>query len=80
MHFTIFYSDFKSNEQQEAFPNVDVYQVACKVLGINPNPHNGTWLNVMGMFANSSANKAAVFNLACTIVLVLSFVSLDNFI
>lgn len=49
--------NFKRNFIAEGFPNVDMYQIMCKILGITPKPHNGTWEGVKDMFLESALHS-----------------------
>ncbi|KAK3083955.1 hypothetical protein FSP39_005964 [Pinctada imbricata] len=40
---------FNENKVIEPIKNIELYQVMCLILGINPAPHNGTWSNVKDM-------------------------------
>lgn len=44
--FLAFGPDFKKNYTSKPFPNIELYQLMCHVLGVIPNPNNGTWSNV----------------------------------
>jgi len=53
MH-TIFYAagpDFKEGYVQPAFPNVDVYGIVARLLGLKPAPNDGDLSRVSGMFS-----------------------------
>ena len=43
------FSGFKKNFVAKGFPNVDMYQIMCRILNIKPRPNNGTWNNVKDM-------------------------------
>jgi len=43
-------SDFKKNFKCGPVRAVDIYQVMCKALGIQPLPHKGTWSSVKDIF------------------------------
>lgn len=40
---------FKKNHLAEPFPNVDVYNLMCKILGLKPAPNDGDMTRVSGM-------------------------------
>ncbi|XP_061166536.1 glycerophosphocholine cholinephosphodiesterase ENPP6-like [Saccostrea echinata] len=43
--------EFKKNYTSKPFYNVELYQLMCKILQVNPNHHNGTWSNVSPMLS-----------------------------
>ncbi|XP_064644766.1 glycerophosphocholine cholinephosphodiesterase ENPP6-like isoform X2 [Lineus longissimus] len=52
----IFYAtgpDFKGNYTAKPFANVNIYQIMCQILGIDPSPHNGTWEAVEDMMVTA---------------------------
>lgn len=44
---------FKRNFKINSFSNVDLYELMCAVLEVNPAPNNGSLLNVRPMLAIS---------------------------
>jgi len=44
------FSDVKKNTRTEPVSAVDVYQVLCKLLHIQPLPHSGDWSKVKDIF------------------------------
>ena len=40
---------FKKHYTAEPFPNVDVYELMCKILGLKPAPNDGDFSRVSGM-------------------------------
>ncbi|XP_064644601.1 glycerophosphocholine cholinephosphodiesterase ENPP6-like [Lineus longissimus] len=48
---------FKKGYLAPSFPNVDVYQILCKILDLDPSPNNGTWSHVAGMLVPGNWNK-----------------------
>jgi hypothetical protein len=51
------FSDFRKGYLAPPFPNVDVYQIMCKILDLDPSPHNGTWSHVSGMLVPGDWDK-----------------------
>ncbi|XP_051514530.1 glycerophosphocholine cholinephosphodiesterase ENPP6 [Myxocyprinus asiaticus] len=47
--------DFKTNYRAAPIRTVDVYNVLCRTLGIEPLPNNGSWSRVECMLKNSAA-------------------------
>ncbi|XP_026872328.2 glycerophosphocholine cholinephosphodiesterase ENPP6 [Electrophorus electricus] len=60
--------DFKEDFRAGPIRSVDVYNVMCKVLGIQPLPNNGSWSRVEFMLTGSAARAAPT--LLCSSVLV----------
>ncbi len=44
---------FKKHKIVEAFPNVDVYNLMCRILGLTPAPNDGNFERVRGMLRKS---------------------------
>ncbi|KAM9305562.1 ectonucleotide pyrophosphatase/phosphodiesterase family member 7-like [Gastrophryne carolinensis] len=52
MIFRAFGPDFKNNYISEPFDSIHIYPLMCKLLGINPEPHNGSLTFTHDMLAN----------------------------
>uniref|UniRef100_A0A670IT78 glycerophosphocholine cholinephosphodiesterase n=1 Tax=Podarcis muralis TaxID=64176 RepID=A0A670IT78_PODMU len=53
--FLAYGPDFKSNFRAAPIRSVDVYNVMCKVAGIQPLPNNGSWSRVQCMLKNNAS-------------------------
>lgn len=49
---------FKKNFVSPPFYNVELYQLMCNILGVNPNPHNGTWSKVSPMLLKAEPERS----------------------
>lgn len=74
---------FKKNFTNGPLANIELYQIMCKVLGIQPNAHNGTWSNVAKMMmmesANSSSSSHELAMFQIFIVFICSYISQWNY-
>lgn len=77
------FTAFKKNFTNGPLANIEVYQIMCKVLGIQPNAHNGTWSNVANMMmmesANSSSSSHELAMFQIFIVFICSYISQWNY-
>lgn len=48
----------KKNFVSPPFYNVELYQLMCNILGVNPNPHNGTWSKVSPMLLKAEPERS----------------------
>lgn len=48
---------FKKNFVSPPLYNVELYQLMCNILGVNPNPHNGTWSKVSPMLLKAEPER-----------------------
>ncbi|KAG8430955.1 hypothetical protein GDO86_019656 [Hymenochirus boettgeri] len=55
MIFRAFGPDFKKNYIAEPFDSIHIYPLMCKLLGINPEPHNGSFSVTQDMVSSSIA-------------------------
>lgn len=62
--------DFKSNYRAGPIRTVDVYNVLCKTLGMNPLPNNGSWSRVECMMRSSAATAGASLISCCFLLLL----------
>ncbi|KAM4810055.1 glycerophosphocholine cholinephosphodiesterase ENPP6 [Rhinophrynus dorsalis] len=53
--FLAYGPDFKKNFKSAPIRSVDVYNIMCNVLGIDPLPNNGSWSRVACMLQNSAS-------------------------
>ncbi len=51
---------FKKHYQGEPIHLVDVYQMYAHILGLEPQPHNGSWSRVRSYLVNSATFTKAV--------------------
>ena len=51
---------FKENFKTESFKNVDMYELMCAVLEVNPAPNNGTLENVRAMLTKSNHREQSI--------------------
>ncbi|KAM4052186.1 glycerophosphocholine cholinephosphodiesterase ENPP6 [Anomaloglossus baeobatrachus] len=49
--------DFRKNLRSAAIRTVDVYNIMCKVLGVEPQPNNGSWSRVERMLTNGAQSS-----------------------
>lgn len=68
-----FVSDFKTNFRAAPIRSVDVYNVMCKVAGIQPLPNNGSWSRVACMLKNN-AILAQTFQWSNSVLALILFV------
>ncbi|XP_078071224.1 glycerophosphocholine cholinephosphodiesterase ENPP6 [Mustelus asterias] len=74
--FLAYGPDFRKNYKSPSIRVVDVYNVMCHVVGLNPLPNNGTWSKVKLML-NNNANSAHNARFSVTIlILPLAWISL----
>ncbi|CAI5784035.1 glycerophosphocholine cholinephosphodiesterase ENPP6 [Podarcis lilfordi] len=71
--FLAYGPDFKSNFRAAPIRSVDVYNVMCKVAGIQPLPNNGSWSRVQCMLKNN-ASLAPSFQWSSSVLALLLFV------
>ncbi|XP_033016366.1 glycerophosphocholine cholinephosphodiesterase ENPP6 [Lacerta agilis] len=71
--FLAYGPDFKSNFRAAPIRSVDVYNVMCKVAGIQPLPNNGSWSRVQCMLKNN-ASLAPSFQWSSAVLALLLFV------
>lgn len=62
MKFTLFHPDFKQNVRAAPIRAVDVYNVMCRTLGVEPLPNNGSWSRVEYLL-NSTTGPSLPINL-----------------
>ncbi|XP_075687655.1 ectonucleotide pyrophosphatase/phosphodiesterase family member 7-like [Rhinoderma darwinii] len=55
MIFRAFGPDFKKNYIAEPFDSINIYPLMCKLLGVIPEPHNGSISVTQDMIANTNA-------------------------
>ncbi|XP_028600463.2 glycerophosphocholine cholinephosphodiesterase ENPP6 [Podarcis muralis] len=70
--FLAYGPDFKSNFRAAPIRSVDIYNVMCKVAGIQPLPNNGSWSRVQCMLKNASL--APSFQRSSSVLALLLFV------
>ncbi|XP_069832664.1 glycerophosphocholine cholinephosphodiesterase ENPP6 [Dendropsophus ebraccatus] len=66
--------DFKENFRSSPIRSVDVYNVLCKVLSMEPLPNNGSWSRVESMLRSGAQSDA--LNSLTLILLLFKFVAL----
>ncbi|XP_061439443.1 glycerophosphocholine cholinephosphodiesterase ENPP6 isoform X2 [Rhineura floridana] len=71
--FLAYGPDFKPNFRAAPIRSVDVYNVMCKVAGIQPLPNNGSWSRVECMLKNST-NLAQSFQWSSSVLALILFV------
>ncbi|XP_034967611.2 glycerophosphocholine cholinephosphodiesterase ENPP6 [Zootoca vivipara] len=71
--FLAYGPDFKSNFRAAPIRAVDIYNVMCKVAGIQPLPNNGSWSRVQCMLRNN-ASLATSFQWSSSALALLLFV------
>ncbi|KAJ7326775.1 hypothetical protein JRQ81_016534 [Phrynocephalus forsythii] len=71
--FLAFGPDFKTNFRAAPIRSVDVYNVMCKVAGIQPLPNNGSWSRVACMLKNN-AGLAQTFQWSSSVLALILFV------
>lgn len=66
---------FKKHYQGEPIHLVDVYQIYAHVLGIEPQPNNGSWSRVRSYLTNSASmiNVLNVTPVLTALLIVLNF-------
>lgn len=75
-------SAFKKNFTNGPLANIELYQIMCKVLGIQPNAHNGTWNNVANMMMEATNSSRSAYELTMFhmfIVFICSYLSQWNY-
>nr|XP_060634630.1 glycerophosphocholine cholinephosphodiesterase ENPP6 [Anolis sagrei ordinatus] len=70
--FLAFGPDFKTNFRAAPIRAVDVYNVMCKVAGIQPLPNNGSWSRTECMLENN-ANLAEAFQWSGSVLALILF-------
>ncbi|XP_003221658.2 glycerophosphocholine cholinephosphodiesterase ENPP6 isoform X1 [Anolis carolinensis] len=70
--FLAFGPDFKTNFRAAPIRAVDVYNVMCKVAGIQPLPNNGSWSRAECMLENN-ANLAEAFQWSGSMLALILF-------
>uniref|UniRef100_A0A8C3RY54 Uncharacterized protein n=1 Tax=Chelydra serpentina TaxID=8475 RepID=A0A8C3RY54_CHESE len=76
--FRAFGPDFKENYLAEPFDSIHIYPLMCKLLGINPQPNNGSLAFTEKMLIDTSEPNillAAIILSAIAVMLVLIFIS-----
>lgn len=76
------FSAFKKNFTNGPLANIELYQIMCKVLGIQPNAHNGTWNNVANMMMEATNSSRSAYELTMFyifIVFICSYLSQWNY-
>lgn len=53
---------FKKHFKGEPIELVDIYQIYAHVLGISPQPHNGSWTRVRSYLTNEAPSSTKVHN------------------
>ncbi|XP_073498873.1 glycerophosphocholine cholinephosphodiesterase ENPP6 isoform X1 [Phyllobates terribilis] len=66
--------DFRKNFRSGPIRAVDVYNVMCKILGMEPQPNNGSWSRVEGML--TSGTQTAILNLPTVLSLFFPLVAI----
>lgn len=66
---------FKKHYQGEPIHLVDIYQIYAHILGIEPQPHNGSWTRVNSYLINSASSTQflKVTPILSTLLIVLSY-------
>ncbi|KAA0709791.1 Ectonucleotide pyrophosphatase/phosphodiesterase family member 6 [Triplophysa tibetana] len=64
--------DFKTNYRAGPIRSVDVYNILCKTLGIEPLPNNGSWSRVESMLRSSTdvTRPALIYSLLLSLLLL----------
>ncbi|XP_044305833.1 glycerophosphocholine cholinephosphodiesterase ENPP6 isoform X1 [Varanus komodoensis] len=70
--FLAYGPDFKSNFRAAPIRSVDVYNIMCKVAGIQPQPNNGSWSRVQCML-KSNAKMARSFQWSSFVLALILF-------
>ncbi|KAH0616131.1 hypothetical protein JD844_027019 [Phrynosoma platyrhinos] len=70
--FLAFGPDFKTNFRAAPIRSVDVYNIMCKIAGIQPQPNNGSWSRVECMLKNN-ANLAKAFHWSSSALALILF-------
>ena len=60
---------FKKHYQGEPLKLVDMYQIYAHVLGIEPQPHNGSWARVRSYLTNHASSNIKIVNHQTAIIL-----------
>ncbi|XP_056625472.1 glycerophosphocholine cholinephosphodiesterase ENPP6-like [Triplophysa dalaica] len=65
--------DFKTNYRAGPIRSVDVYNILCKTLGIEPLPNNGSWSRVESMLRSSTdvTRPALIYSLLLSLLLLI---------
>uniref|UniRef100_A0A8C5QIU4 glycerophosphocholine cholinephosphodiesterase n=1 Tax=Leptobrachium leishanense TaxID=445787 RepID=A0A8C5QIU4_9ANUR len=70
--FMAYGPDFKVNFRSAPIRAVDVYNVMCSVLGIQPLPNNGSWSRVECMMRNHGSMGHSIWLDHCLVIALLS--------
>ncbi|XP_057205682.1 glycerophosphocholine cholinephosphodiesterase ENPP6-like [Triplophysa rosa] len=65
--------DFKTNFRAGPIRSVDVYNILCRTLGIEPLPNNGSWSRVESMLRSSTdvTRPALIYSLLLSLLLLM---------
>ncbi|KAM4706410.1 glycerophosphocholine cholinephosphodiesterase ENPP6 [Discoglossus pictus] len=68
--------DFKVNFRSAPIRSVDVYNIMCNTLGIEPLPNNGSWSRVESMFRNGASTaqsgQLGSYNFICLLLVLIA--------
>lgn len=62
---------FKKSYQVQQIENVELYQIMCAILGITPNPHNGSWSLVENMVLDLETPVSQFEPLSTAVIVVI---------
>uniref|UniRef100_A0A8D0L9Q5 glycerophosphocholine cholinephosphodiesterase n=1 Tax=Sphenodon punctatus TaxID=8508 RepID=A0A8D0L9Q5_SPHPU len=69
--FIAYGPDFKSNYKAAPIRSVDVYNIMCKLAGIEPQPNNGSWSRVECMLKNTASLARSFQWSSCVLAFIL---------
>lgn len=71
-----FHVDFKQNFRAAPIQAVDVYNVLCRTLEVEPLPNNGSWSRVQNLLNNSGSFHLPTTQWICAMIFLGALLSL----
>jgi hypothetical protein len=70
INFFISLSAFKRNFVSGPISNIELYQMMCDILGLEPHANNGTWSNVAPMLVRTDTSSGRSMTISLLLLII----------